>query len=146
MKVLLVTIVLLVAANVEAAQAPEFEVATVKVPEPVPFGTSISINLGTFRNGQLTLTNATLAECLQFAYGIVAQEQIVGPDWIRSREARFDIVAKTAADADIEMARQMLQTLLANRLKVVVHREPRPFSFVALVLAKGGPKIGRAHV
>src|SRR5262249_33104753 len=78
------------------AQPLEFEVATVKVPVPVPLGTAININLGTFRNGTLTMANVTLGECLQFAHALVSQEQVVGPEWIKSRETRFDIVAKAA--------------------------------------------------
>jgi len=62
-----------------AAQAPEFEVATIKVPPQVGLGTPVSINLGTFRNGTLTMTNVTLAECIQLAYGLASQEQITGP-------------------------------------------------------------------
>jgi uncharacterized protein (TIGR03435 family) len=124
-----------------AAEAPEFEVATIKVPPQVGLGTPVSINLGTFRNGTLTMTNVTLAECIQLAYGLASQEQITGPDWIRSRDVRYDIVAKTAVDADLDQARRMLQTLLADRLKLVVRREQRPFSFLALVAAKGGPKL-----
>jgi uncharacterized protein (TIGR03435 family) len=127
-----------------AAQAPEFDVATIKVPAPVGLGTPVSINLGTFRNGTLAMTNVTLAECIQLAYGLASQEQITGPDWIKSRDTRFDVVAKTAADADLDQARRMLQTLLADRLKLVVQREQRPFSFLALVAAKGGPKIVEA--
>jgi uncharacterized protein (TIGR03435 family) len=128
-------------ATVAMAQRPEFEVATVRVPAHLPFGALLSINLGTFRNGSLTLTNVSLAECLQFAYGVVSQDQITGPDWIKARDTRFDIVAKAAPETDLEQARQMLQTLLADRLKLVVHHDPRPFSFLALVPAKGGPKL-----
>ena len=126
---------------VTAAPQQQFDVATVKVPAPVPLGTSIPVNLGTFRNGTLTLTNVSLGECLQFAYALVSQEQIAGPDWIKSRDVRFDIVAKTAADVGLEQARGMLQALLAERLKIAVHRESRPFSFLALVPAKGGAKL-----
>jgi uncharacterized protein (TIGR03435 family) len=124
-----------------AAQPAEFEVATIKLSPPVPLGTSISINLGTFRNRTLTLTNVTLAECLQFAYSLVSEEQIAGPAWIRSRETRFDIVAKTAGDANLDAARQMLQKLLFERLRVDLRREQRPFTFLALVPAKGGAKL-----
>src|ERR1041385_1600102 len=108
-----------------------FEVATVKMSPPVALGTSININLGTLVNGTFTMTNVTLAECLQFAYDMPSQDQIAGPDWIKSRETRFDIVAKAPADTRPDTARQMLRTLLAERLKVVVRTEQRPFSFAA---------------
>jgi len=124
-----------------SAQKPEFDVATVKAPPTVALGTAVSINLGTFRNGSLAMTNVTLSECLQFAYALASQDQIAGPDWIKVRDTRFDIVAKTDADTDLDRARGMLRTLLAERLKLVVHTEQRPFSLLALVPAKNGPKL-----
>jgi uncharacterized protein (TIGR03435 family) len=122
-------------------QRPEFDVATVKVSPTVPFGTPIGINLGTFRNGTLTMTNVTLGECIQFAHALVSQDEVAGPDWIKSRETRFDVIAKTAPDTDLAGARLMLQSLLADRLKLSTRTESRPFSFVAIVPAKSGSKL-----
>jgi hypothetical protein len=65
-------LVSLVATAVYAQQQPQFEVATVKLLPPVPSGTLLPVNLGSFRNGTAMLTNTTLSECLQFAYGLVA--------------------------------------------------------------------------
>jgi|SRR5215831_16742272 len=123
------------------AQRPEFEVATVKASPPVPLGTSIGINLGTFRNGTFTMTNVTLSECVQFAYSLVSRDQVVGPDWVNSRETRFDIVAKALRETDVDGVRQMLRSLLSDRLKLAIHVEQRPYSFVAVVPAKGGSKL-----
>jgi uncharacterized protein (TIGR03435 family) len=122
-------------------QRLEFEVATVKVPSPVPFGQPIGINLGTFRNGTLTMANVTLADCLQFAHALVSKEQVAGPDWIKSYETRFDIVAKTTPDTGLDDARRMLRSLLADRLKLTTRTERRLFSFVALVQARNGAKV-----
>jgi len=122
-------------------QRPEFDVGTVKTSATIPLGTSIDINLGTFRNGTLTMTNVTLAECLQFGHALVSQEQVAGPDWVKSRETRFDIVAKAATGTDLDGARRMLQSLLADRLKLATRTERRPFTFVAVVPAKGGSKL-----
>jgi uncharacterized protein (TIGR03435 family) len=122
-------------------QRAEFEVATVKLSPPVPLGRPIGINLGTFRNGTLTMTNVTLTECVLFAYSLVSQDQVIGPDWTKSRETRFDIVAKAAPGVDVEGARRMLRSLLADRLKLVARTEQRPYSFVAVVPAKGGAKL-----
>src|SRR5688500_11650222 len=77
-----------------AQQQLEFDAATLKLSAPSPPGAPISINLGTIRNDLLTLTNTTLSESIQFAFGIVSADQIVGPEWIRSRSVRFDVVAK----------------------------------------------------
>lgn len=84
-------------AAVLALASPAFEVATVKS-SPPPEGDSININLGTVRNGQLTLTNASLSDCIRFAYGLVSDAQIAGPDWVKSKAVRFDIVAKAPPD------------------------------------------------
>ena len=46
------------------AQSPTFDVASVK-PSPTDKSDRIQINLGTFRNGVVTLTNTTLSECVQ---------------------------------------------------------------------------------
>ena len=62
----------------------------------------ININLGNVQNGTVTLANATLSECLQFAFGLVSAEQVSGPDWIHARSTRFDIVAKTGAGTALE--------------------------------------------
>jgi uncharacterized protein (TIGR03435 family) len=122
-------------------QRLEFEVATVKVPPPVPFGQPIGINLGTFRNGTLTMTNVTLADCLQFVHALVSKDQVAGPDWIKSYETRFDIVAKTMPETNLDSARRMLRSLLADRLKLTTHTAQRPFSFVALVQDRNGAKL-----
>lgn len=127
-------------AAVLAQASPAFEVATVKS-SPPPEGDSININLGTVRNGQLTLTNATLSDCIRFAYGLVSDAQIAGPDWVKSKAVRFDIVAKVPPDTPRDQFPLMLRPLLAERLKLAFHYEPREMSFLALVVGKNGPKL-----
>ena len=73
--VLLASALVVVAVN---AQQTGFEVATVKVLPPVPFGTNLAINLGGYRNGSFSMNNVTLGEALQFAYALVSQDQISG--------------------------------------------------------------------
>jgi uncharacterized protein (TIGR03435 family) len=123
------------------AQPASFEVATIKVLDPVPFGTTLTINIGGYRDGSFTMNNITLGEALQFAYNLISQDQISGPDWIKSRDTRYEIVGKTAAEVELPQVRPMLAALLAERLKVVVRKEPKTVSFMALVPAKGGPKL-----
>lgn len=136
----------MVVATAVYAQQPQFEVATVKVLPPVPLGTPLPVNLGSFRNGTAMLTNTTLSECLQFAYGIVSDAQIAGPDWIKTRGVRFEIVGKTSPDVSRDQALLMMQNLLTERLKLSLHHEPREMSFLALVVAKNGPKLAPAKM
>src|SRR5262249_34492333 len=87
------------------------------------------------------LTNVTLSECLQFAYGLVSEAQVAGPDWIKSRDVRFDIVAKTGPNVSRDDAKLMMQNLLTERLKLSLHHEPREMPFLTLVVAKSGQKM-----
>jgi hypothetical protein len=55
-------------------QAPAFDVATVKMGGPVVNGL-ININTGRILNGVVTLANATLSDCLKFAYSLITAVQ-----------------------------------------------------------------------
>jgi uncharacterized protein (TIGR03435 family) len=121
-------------------QSPTFDVASVK-PSPPTNADRIDINLGTYRNSVVTLTNTTLSECVQFAYGLVSEDQIDGPDWIRDRRLRVDIIAKAPPDATHEQALLMMQTLLTERFRMQIHREPRPVRHLELAVGKRGPKM-----
>ncbi|MBS1854588.1 MAG: TIGR03435 family protein [Acidobacteria bacterium] len=122
---------------------PQFEVATVKLSTP-PAGDRIMINLGNILRERLTLTNATVADCVKFAYGLAADAQLAGPEWIFTGAVRLDVVAQAPADTPREQMLLMLRNLLADRIKLVTHREPREMSYLAMVPAKGGPKLEAA--
>ena len=68
---------------------------------PPPSGDLININPGTIRNGRITFSNASLSDCLKLAFGIVSDDQISGPDWIKSKAVRFEIVAQAPANIPI---------------------------------------------
>jgi uncharacterized protein (TIGR03435 family) len=84
MKPVVVTVLALLAC-VSLSNAQEFEVATLKVATSVEAGVRVNIGLVGVRNGIVTVQHATLAECIQIAYGLVSDSQIVGPDWITRR-------------------------------------------------------------
>ena len=123
-----------------AQPRPEFEVASLKPGVPLT-GDRININLGAIRNGTVTLTNASLSDCLQFAYDITSNTQIAGPDWIRDKTVRFDIVAKAPPETPRSVLLVMTQNLLTNRFQLKFHREPRELSHYVLTVAKGGHKM-----
>ncbi len=88
------------------------------------------------------------------ALGFVLVDRMVSmPDWMMSE--RYDINARISdADAEAwkdpvrqkEMLRAMLQTLLAERCKLVVHREMKDKPIYALVVGKNGPKLKAAEI
>src|SRR5579864_2253090 len=118
---------ILAPAALRGQASPAFEVATLKQSPPPP-GDAININLGAVRNGTLTLANASLSDCLRFAYGLVSDAQLAGPDWLKSKAVRFDIVAKAPPDTPRDQFPLMLRPLLAERLKLAFHYEKRELS------------------
>ena len=101
------------------AQTPAFEVATLKISLPIQ-GDSFSINLGQVQNGKLTLGNASLSDCIKFAWGLVSDSQLAGPDWIKDKNVRFDITGQAPPGTTRSQAQIMLRTLLAERLKLAM--------------------------
>lgn len=117
--------------------APAFEVASVK-PSPPPTGNAIMRRLGAPDPGMINYGNATLAMLISRAYG-VKDFQISGPDWLTS--LGYDVVAKVPAGAPADQVPLMLQTLLAERFKLKLHRESKTIDVYALIVGKGGPKL-----
>jgi len=77
-------------------------------------------------------------------------DQVIGmPAWLTGDDDRYDVDAKVD-DADLAdwqnpakqpaMLRSMLQALLEDRLKLVVHRSAREAAVYRLVVGKNGPK------
>jgi len=96
--------------------------------------------------GRFTATNATLRLLILQAYQI-GEDQLVGaPDWTRTE--RFDINAKLEREPpSVPLGqpgerRLALRSLLAERFKLVVHRETREMPMYALVMARPDRKPG----
>ena len=123
------------------ASGPTFDVASLKPSPPVPLGQNYNANLGTARLGEVALTNTTLVECIKFAYGLASDEQVSGPDWTKSKEVRFDVLAKAPPSTPRDQLLLMLRSLLAERFHLAMHSQRRAFFHYALVVGKNGPKL-----
>lgn len=88
--------------------------------------------------GNVVMRNVGLTETIEWAYNVEAY-QIVGPNWMEA--TRFDIVAKAPGPATEDDMRVMMQTLLANRFSLTVHRENKEMAGMVLLVGKGGPKL-----
>lgn len=128
------------------APAPAFEVATIKMGGPVEANGNININLGRILNGVVTLSNATLSDCLRFAYSLTTAEQIAGPDWIKDKVVRYEVTGKASAQTPDDQLRLMLQTLLKERFRLALHTEQREMTHYELVVGKNGPKMQESTV
>ena len=136
----------LLAAGSLAGQTPAFEVASIKPSEPV---TPAMVASGKLHVGmkidakRVDIGNMSLMQLICKAYDVKTY-QVSGPSWMQSvglSGQRFDIVANLPEGATKEQVPQMLQTLLAERFKLTVHKESKEQAVYALVVGKGGPKI-----
>ena len=121
---------------------PAFEVASVK-PSPPPGPDRSGVRLvkggpGSTDPGSATFTNLDLFSLVTMAYGIEAF-QLSGPSWLST--TRFDITAKIPPGTTREQYRLMLQNLLAERFKLVFHRDGKEGPVYDLVVGKNGPKL-----
>jgi uncharacterized protein (TIGR03435 family) len=66
-----------------------------------------------------------------------------GPGRLNSE--RYDIIARTSAQATQAELRIMLQALLGERFKLSTHRETKEAAIYALMPARNGPKLKRSN-
>ena len=95
--------------------------------------------------GRASMENVSLKKVMLNAYGIPDDREyaVDGPDWLTAQH--FNIDATFPADTPQPQIRLMLQSLLADRFKLVLHKETRQLPMYSLVVAKGGPKIHAAE-
>lgn len=112
---------------------PSFEVASVKrnldAKRPV---------LVSSAPGRFSATNVPLRLLITAAYGLQTYQYVGIPDW----DDRFDVVAKAPDGAAQDQTPLMVGSLLAERFKLVAHRETRESPVYALVMAHADRRLG----
>jgi uncharacterized protein (TIGR03435 family) len=127
------------------AAAPTFEVVSIKavdMPGPAQVASG-KIHAGMkIDAARVDIGLISLMELICKAYD-VKSFQVQGPDWLKSvfGAQRFDIIAKMPEGSNKSQVPQMLQAMLADRFKLVIRKEKKEQSVLALVVAKGGPKL-----
>lgn len=112
-----------------------FEAASVKVnTSGLPTGNLAGTDRFTF-----SARNLTLKRLVTIAWQARDYQLSGGPSWADTE--RFDVVAKSSREVESDQMMQMLQMLLENRFRLVVHRETRTLPIYALVAAKSGLKL-----
>jgi uncharacterized protein (TIGR03435 family) len=124
---------------------PSFEVASIKPTHSEKFGFSIKGSPDGF-----TARGTTTRDLIAFAYHVRGFQLSSVPGWATSE--RYDIDARTgdlpankseelSHDQEDGKLRLMLQSLLAERFRLTVHKETRVLPIYELVIAKDGPKL-----
>ena len=120
----------------QAAERPSFEVASIK--RNVSVGELSSMNGEP--GGRIRVTNHSLFNIIRQVYRLQRYQVVGGPEWL-DRD-HWDIVAKAAGDAPFDQILGMTETLLADRFKLLTHRETREMPVYALVLARADGRLG----
>lgn len=126
------------ASSADSAAAPAaFEAADIHMSARAtntPFLTG-----GIFRGGRYAVHNATMLDLIAAAYGVDSDKVLGGPAWLEVN--RYDVIAKAPPSAKPDSLKPMLQTLLADRFKLVVKPDTKPVPVFALTVGKGKPKL-----
>ena len=124
--------VLLLAASTHAQSQPAFEAASIK---------SSKGDMDQFRvsAGGIDVRDFTLGALIQTAYGVQSFQISGGPAWLESD--RFNIVARSTGAPSRQQTNLMLQTLLAERFHLALHRETKELPVYHLIPAKSGSKL-----
>ena len=118
-----------------SSASPSFEVVSIKRDSGAdPRGTF------QFQPGRFVMTNIPLRPLIQMAYNLPVTGNkglIIGaPDWVD--QITWDIEAKADGNPPREEVLLMIQALLADRFKLVLHRETRQLPVYALVMRQPG--------
>ena len=85
---------------------------------------------------------ATLRDAIEWAFEVHAYQVSGGRAW--TNREYYEIEGTSNAPASTPEMRRMLQSLLAERFKLAVHRESKDMAVYALVPGKGGLKLTRS--
>lgn len=123
------------------AQTPAFEVASVKISEPI---TPALVQSGRLQMGvtidalNVRISKLSMFELITLAYQVKGH-QVSGPSWMSNE--RYDIQAKLPEGGRRAQVPAMLQTLLAERFGMQIHKETRTFSVYSLTVARNGSNL-----
>ncbi|MGA2262712.1 MAG: TIGR03435 family protein [Acidobacteriota bacterium] len=127
------------AQQAQAAAPTSFEVASIKPSDPSPNG-MFMVRIGASPGGRWTASGITVGMLIQQAYDVRDYQISGAPSWLNSE--RYDIVAKAdVPNITRDMAKVLLQSLLAERFNLKIHRETKELPIYALVIGKDGHKL-----
>lgn len=113
---------------------PAFEAASIKPGNSRSSGGGLNL-----LPGRIRVVNGSLKFCIQVAWNVKDFQVSGGEGWMGTD--RYDIDAVAAGPFQKGEYRAMLQTLLADRFGLVMHRETQNKSGYALVAGRNGAKL-----
>lgn len=113
-----------------------FDVATVKPSQPEAATRHFQI-----QGRRFVTTGTSLADLIQFAYGLHPRQILNGPKWLESD--KFDVTgtSQLAGPPSEQQWMKMMADLLASGFQLRFHQEKRELPVYAITVARGGPKL-----
>jgi len=137
------------APELSAAPAPVFDVAAIypHIPEPHEHNSIWSSP----SDGRFRTENVSVVMLIHWAYEMPETRILDAPGWANTTFFNIDATADPSIDAQLKglssdagrkQKEKMVQALLADRFRLVMHTETRELPIYELVVAKGGAKLG----
>jgi uncharacterized protein (TIGR03435 family) len=127
-------------APAQPSAPPSFDVASVKALPTELHGGDFQVT-----PTSISFDRYPLGFMIRWAYGLHPYQafETVGPNWLEPGLGcvRFDVVGKVDHPVPVEQLRLMLRTLLADRLKLSLHRGTKEMTVAAISVGKDGPKL-----
>lgn len=136
---IVVTLTATAAASQRGAE-PTFEAASIKPTSGSVVTGRGAASIGFPAGGRYSMRDGSAVAILRSAYPDVID--VVGaPDWAYGA-ARFDVEAKGTDSSTVEQVTAMLRTMMADRFRLLAHREMRERPTYDLMLARADRKLG----
>jgi uncharacterized protein (TIGR03435 family) len=123
--------------------------ALVAVPQDIRFQTatmtrsqSASLSGGSqiLPDGRVIITNTSVRDMLRYFYDVPDFAIIGAPEWFTSE--RYDITAQAAGNPSRDALKQMMRSMLAEQLQLVVHQEARSLPVFGLRRSRADGSLG----
>lgn len=86
------------------------------------------------RGGRYELRDATMLDLVRIAYGFDQDKILGGPSWLEMN--RYEVTLQVPAGATADTANAALQSVLADRFRLVTHKEDKPLPTWTLAAGK----------
>ena len=120
----------------QPADGPTFEAASIR-PTTVMLAHPVEGPRQFIRSGNVK-------NLVQWAYDVDRYQISGGPEWFSSDSYLISAVA--SGDTNLGQMKRMVQSLLADRFQLKLHREPQEVPVYDLIVGKNGPKLTPAKV
>jgi bla regulator protein blaR1 len=130
------TFLILATAIVALAQDMRFQTATMTRNQSASRSGGSQI----LPDGRVIITNTSVRDMLRVFYDIPEFAIIGAPEWFTSE--RYDITAQAAGNPSRDALKQMMRTVLAEQLQLVLHQEARPLPVFELRRSRADGSLG----